>query len=302
MARSDLSMMRRLFAGSALYLAVVAWCPSAGAADDAFRQWLDSLWPEAQALGASRQGFDSASRGLEPDLSLPDLSLPGRVEPPRGQAEFVQTPADYLKEANIASLAAQGRRLAEQHRAVLARIEQELGVPPNIVLVIWGRETAYGGHRLGHDAIRVLATQAYVGKRKEMFREEFLLARKMLQEGHAKRGEMRSSWAGAMGLTQFLPSEFYKYGVDFDGDGRRDIWKSVPDALASAAKQLVGKGWQPGKRWAYEVRAPKEVDCTIAEPNVTKSVGEWLRQGFVPAYERKLSAEEQAEPASLLLP
>ena len=93
---------------------------------------------------------------------------------------------------------------------------------------------------------------------------------------------MRSSWAGATGLTQFLPSEYYKHGVDLDGDGRVDIWHSVPDALASAAQQLVNKGWQKGVRWAYEVRAPANVDCTMGVPEVTKPIGEWLRAGFVP--------------------
>jgi membrane-bound lytic murein transglycosylase B len=113
---------------------------------------------------------------------------------------------------------------------------------------------------------------------------------------------MRSSWAGAMGHTQFLPSEFYKYAVDFDRDGRRDIWNSVPDALASAAAQLVGKGWQRGKRWAYEVRVPPGIDCTIAQPAHILPIGEWLKRGYAPAYGRKLSAAELNEPASLLLP
>jgi hypothetical protein len=113
---------------------------------------------------------------------------------------------------------------------------------------------------------------------------------------------MRSSWAGATGLTQFLPSEYYKHGVDLDGDGRVDIWNSVPDALASAAQQLVNKGWQKGVRWAYEVRAPGNVDCTMGVPEVTKPIGEWLRAGFVPVRGQKLSAAEQAQPASLLQP
>ena len=157
----------------------------------------------------------------------------------------MQTPASYLKEATIERLAAQGRKLFDQHRATLTAIEKQFGVAPSIVLAIWGRETDFGRYTLPHNAMRVLATQAYLGKRKEKFGEEFLLALKILQEGHVKLADMRSSWAGAMGLTQFLPSEFYKYAVDFDGDGRRDIWNSVPDALASAAKQLVAKGWQP---------------------------------------------------------
>ena len=152
-------------------------------------------------------------------------------------------------------------------------------MPGNVVLAIWARETDYGGYALPLDAIRTLATQAYTGKRKEFFPNEFLHALKMLQDG-VPRADMRSSWGGALGLTQFLPSEFYKYGVDFDGDGRADIWHSVPDALASAAKQLAGKGWQPGERWAYEVRAPQNADCSIGVPDVTMPIGDWLRARF----------------------
>ena len=133
-----------------------------------------------------------------------------------------------------------------QYRDTLVRIEKEFGVPGNVVLAIWARETDYGGEKQPYDALRVLATQAYVGKRKDFFRNEFLHALKMLQDG-VPRADLRSSWGGAMGLTQFLPSEFYKYAVDFDGDGNADIWHSVPDALASAAKQLEDKGWQTGK-------------------------------------------------------
>jgi lytic murein transglycosylase len=275
----------------------------ASAADAAFTRWIEGLWPEAQRVGVSRKTFEAATRALEPDLTLPDLDLPGRSgQPQRGQAEFVQTPADYIKEANIANLAAQGKKLAADHRATLAAIEQKFGVPPNILLAIWGRETSFGGYRLPKNAITVLATQAHYGKRKELFRQELLFALKMLEEGHVKLADMKSSWGGAMGLTQFLPSEFYKYAVDFDGDGKKDIWNSVPDALGSAAAQLLGKGWQRGVRWAYEVRAPKDVDCTIGVPEVTQALGEWLKRGYVPAYGRKPSVTELTEPASLLLP
>jgi lytic murein transglycosylase len=281
--------------------AAVATC--AWAADPAFQKWLEDLWPQAQALGVSRATFDAATRGLEPDLTLPDLELPGREGvPPRGQAEFVQTPADYIKEANIARLAEQAKKLAAEHARTLAAIEQQFGVPGNILLAIWGRETAFGGYKLPKNAVTVLATQAYYGRRKDFFRQEFLYGLKMLEEGHIKLADMRSSWGGAMGLTQFLPSEFYKYAVDFDGDGKKDIWRSVPDALASAAQQLAGKGWQRGTRWAYEVRAPQGMDCTIGVPEVTRPLSEWLSQGFAPAYGRKPAAAELKEPASLLLP
>jgi lytic murein transglycosylase len=282
---------------------VVASAPGAQAADPAFQKWLEGLWPQAQQLGVSRQTFDAATRGVEPDLSLPDLDLPGREgAPPRGQAEFVQTPADYIKEANIANLAGQAKKLAAQHARTLAAIEDKYGVPGNVLLAIWGRETAFGGYKLPKNAIAVLATQGYYGRRKDMFRQELLYALKMLEDGEIKLADMRSSWGGAMGLTQFLPSEFYKYAVDFDGDGKKNIWTSVPDALASAAQQLVGKGWQRGLHWAYEVRAPQSVDCTIGVPEVTRPLGEWLKQGFVLAYGRKPAAAELNEPASLLLP
>ncbi len=288
---------------TAIFLFLVLSTSRASAADAAFQAWLQSLWPQAQELGVSRATFDMATRGLEPELSLPDLILPGRPEtPPPGQPEFVQTPADYLKEPTIERLAAQGRKLFDQYRAPLAAIERQFGVAPTVLLAIFGRETDYGRARDTHNAVRVLATQAYLGRRKDKFREEFLLALKILNEGHIKLADMKSSWAGAMGLTQFLPSDYLKYAVDFDGDGRADIWNSVPDALASAAKQLLDKGWQRDLRWAYEVRAPKNVDCTIGVPDNTRPLGEWLARGFVPAYGRSLSPAERREPASLLQP
>jgi lytic murein transglycosylase len=214
----------------------------------------------------------------------------------------VQTPADYLKEGTIAGLAAHGRKLLDQYRAPLSAIEQQFGVNPTVLLAIFGRETDYGRSRDTLNAIRVLATQAYVGKRKEKFQEEFLLALKILDQRKIKLADMRSSWAGAMGLTQFMPSDYFKYAVDLDGDGRADIWNSVPDALASAAKQLVDKGWQHGLRWAYEVHPPADVDCTIGVPDHTLPMGDWVLRGFAPAYGRQLSAAERAEPASLLQP
>ncbi len=283
----------------AIVFALNGYADRAQAADPAFQQWLQSLWPDAQKIGVSRTTFDNATRGLELDLTLPDLVIPGRSQTPPGQAEFVQTPSDYLKETSLARLATQGRKLATEHQATLTEIERQFGVPGPILLAIWGRETAFGGYKLPHDAIRVLATQAYTGRRKELFRNEFISALKLLQDG-VPRASLRSSWGGAMGLTQFLPSEYYKYAVDFDRDGRADIWTSIPDALASAAKQLAGKGWQRGEAWAYEVRVPQGADCTIAEPNVTAPISEWVKNGFTPM--RRLASAELSQSASLLMP
>lgn len=294
-------MMRRALI-AAVIVVTCGWS-SARAADAAFIQFIASLWPEAQAAGVSRATFEQQTRGLEPDYKLPDLILPGR--PATGapsQAEFVQVPADYVREASIANLAGEGQRLLQKYNAALTKIEKSSGVPATVMLAIWGRETDYGRYTLPYDLVRVLATQAYVGRRKDTYRNEFILALKILDEGVVPRKDMRSSWAGATGLTQFLPSEYYKHGVDFDGDGRIDIWHSVPDALASAAQQLVNKGWQSGVRWAYEVKAPAKVDCTTGVPEVTKPIGQWLREGFVPVRGERLSAAEQAQPASLLQP
>jgi lytic murein transglycosylase len=281
---------------------VLACAGSAHAQQPPFNQFIQSLWPEAQKLGVSRKTFENETRGLTPDTSLPDLEIPGRVERPPAQAEFVQTPGEYVSEALIARFAIQGRQYANKYRDTLLEIEKRFGTPGDVLLAIWARETSFGGAKLPHDALRVLATQAWTGRRKAQFREEFLYALKMLDEGHVTRADMKSSWAGAMGHTQFLPSDFFKNAVDFDGDGKRDIWNSIPDALASAGKQLADKGWQRGGRWAHEVRVPGNIDCSRAEPGFKLTVREWLKHGVTPARGRKLNEIDLVEDASLLMP
>jgi membrane-bound lytic murein transglycosylase B len=166
-----------------LFVGFIAISGPASAADSAFQQFLQSAWPDAQKIGVSRATFDAGIRGLEPDLTLPDLAIPGRAEKAPQQAEFVQTPGQYLREPTFERLAAQGKQFATQYKSALARIEKDLGVPGDVVLAIWARETDYGREVQGHDALQVLATQAYTGKRKDFFRNEFLYALKMLQDG-----------------------------------------------------------------------------------------------------------------------
>src|ERR1700751_6295537 len=164
-----------------LGLLSIAASPAAATPDAGFTAFIASLWPEAQAAGVSRATFDAQTRELEPDYKLPDLILPGR--PATGapsQAEFVQVPADYLKEASIARLAEHGQKLMQQYRPSLDAIESRFGVPATIVLAIWGRETDYGRYTLPYDLIRVLGTQAYVGRRKGKYHDEFILGLKML--------------------------------------------------------------------------------------------------------------------------
>ena len=277
--------------------------PAQAAPDEAFRGFVESVWLEAKAKGVSRATFDRAFQGVEPDLALPDLVLPGRPKSgAHGQAEFVKPPQDYLNRTQLARLAEQGRGFAAQHAGALTQIEQEIGVERSVVMGIWGRETAFGTYKLPHYAIRALATLAYVGRRKEMFRPELVLGLQMMEEGIVTVATMRSSWAGAMGMPQFLPSEYYKYAYDLDRDGRKDIWTSVPDALASAAKQLKDKGWIKGLPWGFEVKLPAKVDCANEGPPDARPLREWSKLGITRADGRAFPEGSLEQPAYLMSP
>ena len=282
--------------------AVLAWAPPASA-NAKFRAFLDSLWPEAQAEGVSRKTFEANLSGLKPDFSLPDLELAGRKKSSGGgQAEFTRPPSEYIKRSYLINLASQGRDLAAKHSKALGRIEETFGVDRDSVLAIWGRETAFGRHRLRHDAITVLATQAYAGRRKDLFRRELIMALKMIEEG-VPRSQMKSSWAGAMGLTQFMPSEFFVHTHDMDGDGKVDIFNSVPDALASAARQLHGKGWVRGHTWGYEVDVPETGGgCSLEGPSQSRPISEWVKLGFNRVAGRKWPEKVLDQDAYLMMP
>lgn len=271
-------------------------------ADDAFKVWLAELWPEAQAFGISRQTFDMAFRGIEPDLRLPDLVIPGRKQKPRGQAEFTRPPQDYINRTQLARLAAAGRALHAEHAEAIQEIERRFGVEGHAVLAIWGRETAFGAHRLPHEAIRALATQAYLGRRKEMFRNELLHALKLVDGGSATLEQMRSSWAGAIGLPQVMPSEFHQWAYDLDEDGRKDIWSSIPDALATIARQLQGKGWVTGQTWGYEVRLPDAVDCSLEGPENARPLADWIALGVTRTFDREFPRNVYDAEAYLMAP
>jgi lytic murein transglycosylase len=271
-------------------------------ADPAFKAWFEQLWPEARDFGISRATFDRAFRGVEPDLGLPDLVLPGREKEVKGQAEFTKPPKDYVNKTYLGKLAEGGKALLATHAASLAQIEREIGVDGHIVLAIWGRETAYGTHRLPHPAFRALATQAYLGRRKDVFRSELLHALKLLEDGVLALDAMRASWAGAMGLPQFMPSEYYQWAYDLDRDGRKDIWGSIPDSLASAANQLKGKGWIAGQSWGYEVHLPAAVDCALEGPANARPISEWVRLGVVRTGGRQFRAEDMSAEAYLMMP
>lgn len=287
--------------GLALAIIVLSTAANARPATD-FRTFIESLWPDAKAAGVSHKTFDAAFAGVEPDYSIPDLDLPGRPKIDNsGQAEFLKTAADYLSKPYLEKLGVQGRAFLKDHEAALKRIESLTGVDRFTLVAIWGRETAYGSYHPSKDAIRMLATLAHTGKRKERFHDELIAALKMLQMG-IPRSDMKSSWAGAVGLTQAMPTEYLQFAIDGDGDGKIDIWRSVADALAFTAKQLQGKGWVRGARWGYEVIAPAHADCSLEGPPDARPIADWVRLGFQRAGGKPFTRDELAQEAYLMMP
>lgn len=279
-----------------------AAAPVAAKPSQDFQSFIAGLWPQAKAAGVSRKTFDAAFAGVEPDYTIPDLDIPGRPKVDNaGQAEFTKTAADYLSKPYLEKLAVQGKQFLAEHKAALERIEGLTGVDRYTLVAIWGRETAYGTYHPPNDAIRMLATLAYVGKRKEKFQEELIAALVMLQQG-VPRSDMKSSWAGAVGLTQAMPTEYLKFAIDGDGDGKIDIWRSVADALAFTAKQLEGKGWVRGARWGYEVVAPAHADCSLEGPPDARPISDWVKMGFKKAGGRPFTKAELASDAYLMMP
>ncbi len=256
-----------------------------------FQSWLVSdIWPEAKTAGVSRATFDKALAGVTLDWTLPELVPPGTTpQPPsiKWQTEF-GSPGAYFKEKTLASLARLGRARIDQWRKALGAIYERYGVPPAILVAIWAKESGFGQAALPEPALRVLATQAFMGYRKTLFRPELIAALEIVQSGDIAPERMRSSWAGALGQPQFLPSLFRKYAVDFDRDGRRDIWGSVPDTLASMANYLKGEGWNRTRGWGVEAKVPESVPCTLEGPEQGKPMAEWARLGVTQADGRPL--------------
>jgi lytic murein transglycosylase len=313
--------------GLALILALAVFLPvRAEAAEDEvavykravekrFAEWLQALWPDAEASGVSRKIFDANLKGLKLNWSLPHLVLPNPAAPdgpplpealaaaskPRHQPEF-DAPAGYFKDGTLNALAASGRTKMSQWGPQLAAIQKQYGVPASIVVAIWGRETGFGKADMPFDALSAIATQGFMGRRPEEFRKQLIVALKIIEEGHATRAEMRSSWAGAMGYTQFLPSDFNSYAVDFDGDGRRDIWSTIPDALASAGNSLHSQGWDGAQSWGYEVKLPKDFDCTLQGPDKARPIAEWVKLGVARVKDRAFPEDKLGDSTFLVLP
>ena len=252
------------------------------AIDAQFRQWIArDLWPEAKAAGISEPVFQKALTGATLYFDLPDLVPPG-TKPPKEQAQTqaeFSSPGPYFSEKRLADLATKGRTLYEANRSTLKKVEAAYGVPGEIIIAIWGRETGYGVAKLPYPAVSVLATKAFMSTRKDMFRQELIAALAIVQKGDAAPAAMMGSWAGALGQPQFMPSSYLKYAADFDGDGHPNIWTSLPDTFASIANYLKIKGWQRGRGWAYEVTIPANVPCSLEGPDRAKPLAAWTGAG-----------------------
>lgn len=253
----------------------------AAALEADFQRWLaEQIWPEASARGISRATFELAFAGVHLDLDLPELVLPGAGPAPAiDQPEF-RSPAPYFREDNLAAAARAGQARLAEWRDTLAAIERRFGVPGPIILAVWGRETNFGREVLPHDAIEAIATEAFLGRRAADSRVELFAALLMLERGDVARSALRSSWAGALGQPQLLPTGYLEYAVDFDGDGRRDIWNSVPDSLASIANLLARSGWDSREPWGVEVPLPAASLCALEGPTQGRSILAWRDLGF----------------------
>lgn len=236
---------RTALAGAAVLVAPGLVRPAEARSFEAF---VASLWPAASAAGVSRAVFDRAFAGVQPNPRVIELS--------QRQPEFRRTLGDYVDVRTSNKRVTNGRAALSQHGATFSAVHSRYGVPGEIVCSIWGNETSYGTARGEHYVIQAMATLAAAGRRADFFRRELVAALRILQAGDTTAQNMVGSWAGAMGHVQFMPTSFHAFAVDFTGDGRRDIWNSIPDAMGSAANYLRRNGWTPGLPWGLEVHAP----------------------------------------------
>lgn len=241
-------------------------------AAEGFQGWVQGFRKTAAASGISGSTFDRAFRGVN---SIDEAVL----EKARYQPEFKSESWDYFDNRVHDESVANGRAMARKYKPWLDKIEARYGVSRNILLAIWSMESNYGetlkNEKAMHNVVRSLATLAYADKRRAKFaRTQLIAALKILQRGDIDESHLTGSWAGAMGHTQFIPTSYQAYAVDMDGNGRRDIWNSVPDALATAANLLKKNGWQSGATWGYEVQLPKG-----KQPNGALTLAEWEARG-----------------------
>jgi len=257
-----------MFRKFAFLILAFALCGApARAQEQSFAAFVEELWPDAQAKGITRATFDLALNGVTPD--------PRVIAATKRQPEYGKPIGAYVNDIASRGRIANGQRKAKEWAKTFDAVEKKFGVERWVLIALWGIETDYGAEKDHWDVFRSLATLGYIRYRHPYFRNELIVAMRIMQDGHFPRDKMVSSWAGAMGQTQFMPSNVVDYAVDFSGDGKSDIWSNVPDALASTANYLAKEHWKRGLPWGFEVSIPKGFDYRQSRGSFT----EWAKLG-----------------------
>lgn len=279
--------------GLSLLLAVAGIdLPAAQAAPD-FQQWLSELRADARREGVTDRTIDATLIQIQPIARILELD--------QRQPERTITFDTYLSRAVTPARIRKAREKLKANHAILERIGKQYGVQPRFIVALWGMETDFGGNMGGFKVVDALATLAYDGRRSAFFRAELLKALRILDEGHVTPDRMLGSWAGAMGQCQFMPSSFFHFAQDFDGDGRRDIWGTQADVFASAANYLKTVGWRADQTWGRAVRLPKGVDSAAwSGLDKFQPVSVWTKRGLRSADGKPLP--KSAPEAALVMP
>lgn len=266
----------------------------AAAEEPSFKEWLEAFRAEAAAAGVRSDVFDSALSGVTPIERVFEIN--------ENQPEFARAVWDYLDSALSTRRIETGRAKLSEHRDLLRRIESAYGVDAEILVAIWGLESSYGAVMGDYDVVAALATLAWKGRRSGYGRSQLIGALKILQNGYAGRDQLKGSWAGAMGQTQFVPTTYLAYAVDFNGDGRRDLWSDLGDVFASTANYLAASGYRANDPWAVEVTLPEGFDYALAEPAYRRALAEWAAMGVQGAQEALIGRYDPNLRGRVLLP
>ncbi len=265
------SFLTRGAALAALALVLASVPPACAAQEQSFESWLAGVRAEALAHGITPATVDTALAGVAP--------IPRILELDRRQPEFTLTFEQYLGRAVSDARVQKGIQLLADNQTLLDRIGQKYGVQPRFIVALWGVETDFGRIGGGFPVIAALATLSYDSRRPQRFRPELIDALAIIDQGHVTAAEMKGSWAGAMGQNQFMPSSFRRYAVDYDGDGRRDIWSTKADVFASTANYLSQVGWRGDQTWGRMVRLPSGLDARLVGLESAKRLSEWQALG-----------------------
>ena len=285
-------MLRPWKAGTLVLAAVLLVAAALTFYIGAHGNFASRLWADAKTRNIPRELFDLALGGFQSD---PDV-----VARARNQPEVITSVEDYIKQRVTQKRIETGQRMVEEWKTPVSAIEKKYGVPADILVAIWGIESNFGKTMGDKSVVGSLATLSESGYRTDYFREELLAALEIIRDGHIDQTQMVGSWAGAMGQTQFMPSAYVAYAVDYDGDGRKDIWNSVPDSLASTANYLKQSGWRPTVDWGYEVKLPDGFDFAKAWKKNEMPLRDWAKMGVARVDGQPFSLPD--EPARFYLP